>query len=222
MNRKRMILILAPLAVAAFAGSYFLAGMFGVGSAPPPPESAKAPAVGQLHTSEPSEGGGAADVPRARERQLEQLIKDLKAKTAQRDRELKQLEQDRQRLALAQRDLDTLLRQFRELRTQITEAAGKLNVKCKQFEGRLVQIEAVERRNLRDMAGVYDRMDSTAAGKIITSWCQGGRIDDAVKLLHFMGDRQAANLLAAIADEPLAAQLTERLKRIQDTAPAEG
>lgn len=216
MSKKKLIIILAPLALVSLVGSYFVAGLLGVGQAPPPdPGGASEPAA-----EDASRGGAGEGAPqvvlRPNEQLLQQLITELKAKTRQRDAELAALAEQRERLELARKNLGERVAALKELRTEMTTAHGSLREKYQQLQSWLVRIDAVERRNLKRLATVYDRMDSGASSEIVAQWCQTGRVDDAVKLLYFMGDRQAANLLAEMSDRSLAARLTERLKRVQD------
>ena len=47
-----------------------------------------------------------------------------------------------------------------------------------------------------------------------------GRMDTAVRILSQMKDRQAAQVLAAIGDPALAAQLTDKVRLLRRAAPA--
>ena len=74
------------------------------------------------------------------------------------------------------------------------------------------------------LAATYDKMDAASASKILTNMSQaqsgeyggGGNLNDAVKILHYMGERTKAKLLAELAaSEPeLAAYFCKKLKQV--------
>jgi flagellar motility protein MotE (MotC chaperone) len=70
------------------------------------------------------------------------------------------------------------------------------------------------------MAATYDKMNPASAGTILTNMSKAktGSPNDAVKILHYMGDRTKANLLAELANsEPvLAAYFCQKLKQITE------
>lgn len=72
-----------------------------------------------------------------------------------------------------------------------------------------------EQASLKKVAMMYDAMAADAAAKIFIRLSQDNLSDTAVRLLAVMKDRQAAKVLAEIANqEPdLAAQLTEKLRK---------
>ena len=85
-----------------------------------------------------------------------------------------------------------------------------------------VEVAQAEKANLILIAATYDKMKPDGASKILTNLSKmqtGSRSDnlnDAVKILHYMGERTRANLLAELTtSEPqLAALLCQRLKQI--------
>ena len=74
------------------------------------------------------------------------------------------------------------------------------------------------KNNLISIAATYDKMEPEPAGIILASISQArdGSSDDAVKILHYMGDRTKGELLAGLAgSEPeLAAYFCKKLKQI--------
>ena len=83
-----------------------------------------------------------------------------------------------------------------------------------------IEISELEKKNLLSISASYDKMDSVSAGKILANMTQGqnGSVNDAVKILYYMGERSKAKLLASLADnEPsLAAYFSQKLKTLTE------
>jgi len=85
-----------------------------------------------------------------------------------------------------------------------------------------VEIAKSEKANLMSTAATYDKMAPASASKILVSLSKmqtasgGSNLDDPTKILHYMGERTRAKLLAELAtSEPkLAAILCQKLKQI--------
>ena len=82
----------------------------------------------------------------------------------------------------------------------------------------VIEIEALERTNLQRLAGTYEKMDATQAGKIMLSMAANNQLQDAVKFLYYMNDRNAGKLLGEIGStQPdIAGVLSLQLKRVKE------
>ncbi|MBN1973738.1 MAG: hypothetical protein JW787_08875 [Sedimentisphaerales bacterium] len=158
------------------------------------------------------------------EQQLNNLIHELRKKMQDYDKKLENLQVREQRLQLTQDILKQDIEKLNNL--QIELASITANIKSEQdklIKSRL-EIEQEEANNLASIAATYDKMDSSSASVIISNMCTVpdsgstgiSSFDDAVKILHFMGDRTKAKLLADLASSKpeLAADLSRRLKQI--------
>jgi flagellar motility protein MotE (MotC chaperone) len=85
-----------------------------------------------------------------------------------------------------------------------------------KLEKSRIRITQEEKVNLKHTASIYEKMDSASGGRILVGMCESLQTDDAVKILHYMGERPAAKILGEIPDKAMAAQLTEMLKRIRE------
>jgi flagellar motility protein MotE (MotC chaperone) len=126
------------------------------------------------------------------------------------------------------KDIDDL----NNLRTEVSSMIARLKEERDKLLKTRLEISQAEKGNLTTVAAAYDKMDATSASKILASMCTGGvtqkqdgqvrlwatGFDDAVKILHYMGERTKAKLLAELVNtEPkLAASLCERLKQINE------
>lgn len=159
------------------------------------------------------------------QKQLKELIFEVREKVAEYDEKLEQLELREQRASkiheLAQKDIAEL----EKLRLDISTSIKTLKSEQKKLDESLINIDKIEQMNLKDIAETYNKMDSDSAGKIFVNMSQmpdkEGEMsfDDAAKILYYMEDRPKAKLLAALSNsEPkLAAFLSKRLKMIVET-----
>lgn len=76
--------------------------------------------------------------------------------------------------------------------------------------------------NLKKMAAVFDGMPAENVSSVFEQLVKNKRTDAVVSLMNAMKERQAAKVLANIAttNAELAADLTDRLKRLKTTKPA--
>ena len=74
-----------------------------------------------------------------------------------------------------------------------------------------------ENANLKKMAGVFDSMPTENVAKVFAQLVKNKKTTAVVSLMNAMKERQAAKVLAAIADSnpELAADLSDRLKRLK-------
>jgi flagellar motility protein MotE (MotC chaperone) len=90
------------------------------------------------------------------------------------------------------------------------------------LQKRQTELEATERKNIAQIAKVYESMAPESAARIIQQMADSGRLDTAVKVLSQMRERQAAGILDQITDAGLAGQLTERLRGVKRTPAVSG
>ena len=152
------------------------------------------------------------------EKQLKSLVYEVREKIEDYNVRLKELDLREQRLKMAQDALRKDIEEMSSLRVELASAVSTLKTEQDNLLKSKVEIEKIEQENLQLMAATYDKMDSDAAGKIISNMIQtqrqGNGFDDAVKILYYMTERTKANVLASIADtEPaVSAIICQRLK----------
>ena len=158
--------------------------------------------------------------------QLKSLIHDIREKTNEYDTKIQALELRKQRLELVQNELQADIEKLDKLREELSSLTAGLRAEHDKLLKTRVEINNNEKTNLVAIAATYDKMDSSSAGKILSSICTSGssqdhkskNMDDAVKILYYMTERTKAKLLAEmVTSEPkLAAVLCQRLKRITE------
>jgi len=236
---KKQIIIMAAAGLLSFAGTFVLA-WFTRGGAPAESRAGEpnqsAATARQTEPNLPLQQAGLAGNTEAvenekkrvmTEKQLKYLVYDVREKSAEYNKKLRDLEQSEERLQITQQVLKKDVNELNNLRVELASTIACLKEeRDRLFDSRL-KISEAEGKNLTSIAATYDKMDSASAGKILANMCGAqdgkisgsiGNIDDAVKILHYMAERTKAKVLAEIAgSEPkLAAILSQRLKQIYE------
>ena len=234
---KKLIIITAAAGLASFAGAFVLGWLTEPPSVSVPDESAQPTLAGAETVSElPRPGvsmagavGSASDSGKKAmtEKQLKNLVFEVREKMQEYNDKLQSLEVWEQRLQRAQDTLKEDIKNLNDLRVELTLiVTGLKDERDKLLKSRL-EVAQTEKDNLILIAATYDNMDASSAGKIFISMCtsqtqpdkvdsQSSGFDEAVKILYYMTERTKAKLLAAlVTSEPnLAALLCQRLKQI--------
>lgn len=236
MSKKKIIIVGAAGLVsfgAMFALSWFTAG----------PSKARGDAAneqvvagmeGDLKSPHP-QAGALGDIDTSRsgqkksmtEKQLRNLVYEVREKMGQYNNKLQALGVREQRLQVAQDLLKEDIENLNNLRVELVSIVAGLKEERDKLLASRVEIGKTEKSNLISIAAAYDKMDSESAGKIILSMCLskaqtgevvvgGDSFEDAVKILHFMTERTKAKLLAELvnSESKLAAILCQKLKQI--------
>jgi len=166
------------------------------------------------------------------EKQLKELVYEVRQKIQEYEKKLNGLEKRRYRLETTQQAMKEDIKRLNDLRVELATMVQRLKSERERLLSSIIEVRKTEKENLAALAAAYDRMDSSSAGKILTNMCiehqekEGKKIiggkntnmSDAVKILYYMGERTKANLLAELVkSEPqLTAVLCENLKRIKE------
>jgi flagellar motility protein MotE (MotC chaperone) len=213
MSGKMKIVMVSGAALASF-GAMMAVSM--LGNKPPPHRAADA---NSLHAASAALADGAA--PEAgrftpKERQLEELIRQVQGKIIECRQKEDALTEREGRLTLTQEMLKKQTKDLDNEMVRLLARQSSLAQEQEKLDKSRVRIAQEEKVNLKHTASIYEKMDSTSGGRILVGMCESRQIDDAVKILHYMGERPAAKILAEVPDKALAAQLTEMLKRIRE------
>jgi len=242
---KKKIMITAVAGLLSFCGSFFLSQLGGGTRGLAGPDQ-----VGNSVTREQGPAGGAAtEAPESTpnvaglagartggrvngitEKQLTDLVYQVRATIQQYEQRIQGLEERELRLGAVQAGLNRDIEKLEQTRLELAAMIERLRNERERLMKTRVEIDLTEKQNLITIAAAYDRMDSSSASKILTSMCASADTDaqsrvfggkesnmaDAVKILHYMNDRTKASCLAEMAGtEPkLAAAICERLKQI--------
>lgn len=73
------------------------------------------------------------------------------------------------------------------------------------------KVDPNEQKNTERLAVMYEAMPPETAAKLFQEMADGGKMENAVKVLVQMRERQAGKVIAEIPDRTLAAQLVDRI-----------
>jgi seryl-tRNA synthetase len=227
---KKLIIMIAAAGLISFAGAFAFSWF---NKAPTPSQNPKPneqvsagreiePALRQLPAAGSSIAMADSKMKRnLTEKQLSDLIYQVRDKIQEYTDKLQTLELREQRLQMTQNMLKKDIEELNKLRVELSSIVARLKEQRDMLENSRVKIAEAEKNNLLSIAATYDKMDAASAGKILTNMSQtqngqGSGFDDAVKILHFMAERTKAKLLAelAVSDPKLAWDFCQRLKQI--------
>lgn len=238
MSKKRII-IMAAAGLVSFGGALVIGWLTGSGQSIEPnqvtvtgQESKLKPALASIGIPSITRTGETSTKTATMERQLQDFIIDVREKMREYNSKLQSLQTREQRLQMTQDVLKKDIDDLNNLRTEVSSMIARLKEERDKLLKTRLEISQAEKGNLTTVAAAYDKMDASSASKILASMCTGGvtqkqdgqvrlwatGFDDAVKILHYMGERTKAKLLAELVNtEPkLAASLCERLKQINE------
>jgi chromosome segregation ATPase len=232
---KKLIIIMAGAGLLSFSGAFVLARLTkSTATASPSQPAQSTTAGGQAELKVPYQQADAIGTigmeeqtdKTLAERQLKELIFDVREKMQEYDQKLQSIEKREQRLQIAQETLRKDIEELDNLRVELSSAVVSLKNERDRLQKSRLEIDKAEKTNLLSIAATYDKMDASSASQILTNMCTsqvskigGGMqnsMDDAVKILHYMTERTKAKLLAElVTTEPkLAAVLCQRLKQV--------
>jgi len=159
-------------------------------------------------------GGKQAKI-RLSEQQLNELIRQLHSRIREFEQKQQELNEREQRIEITQKQLDQRAEKLQTLRMELVGPINTLKGLLAEMHKTQIAITRQETENLRHIASIYDTMDSTSSSEIFTEMCTNNQMDDAVKLLTFMSERKAGQVLAEMKDKTLAARLSQRLKSVK-------
>ena len=236
--KKKKILIAAAAGLVSFSGAFVFGWLSqpdsastednqsnvlaGVGQHETVP---KPPWLGLENSEEIGQVSDSAKMAMTR-KQLKNLILEIREKDRDYVTRVQALELKKQRLEEVQKGLKADIEKLDKLRDELSSLTAGLRAEQDKLLKTRLEIKDNEKTNLIALAATYDKMDSSSAGKILSSICASGssptlksqNMDDAVKILYYMGERPKAKVLAElVGSEPkLAAVLSQRLKRITE------
>jgi flagellar motility protein MotE (MotC chaperone) len=230
-NKKRIIMMAVAGVVsfsAALGVSIFLGkGSAGTGDVNTPPEAGSAAsASGEGLFPLPQQRPAASEDKKVFiEKQLSGMVYDVREKMRQYETKLEELQQQEDRMKVAEDTLKKDVEQLDNLRVELSTKVASLKDEREKLLASRVKVSQTEKANLVSVAGTYDKMDAASASKIMINMSKmteqgqaGNGLEEAVKILYYMTDRTKAKVLAEmVTTEPkLAALVSGRLKKITE------
>lgn len=153
------------------------------------------------------------------ERQLQHLISDIRNKIKDhRDRQ-KALDTQADRIEISRLSMQEDIDRLNELQSKLNLTLAKIHQKEAALKNTLTEIGTLEKNNFQRLASTYEKMDTTQAGRIMTTMATSNQLQDSVKILYYMNERMAGKLLAEIATKKpeLASLICMKLKYVKES-----
>ena len=152
------------------------------------------------------------------EKQLKLLVQSLRTRITEYDKKEQDIVVRQQQVQSAQDMLLKDVNDLNTLRVQLAGEAAAIKEDRLKLENAQIAIKSDELANLKKTATIYDKMDTASAAKILINMCTSRQIEDAVKILNYMSERNAAKVLGEIGttDPKIATDLCQMLKRLKE------
>ena len=152
------------------------------------------------------------------EKQLQNLIHEIRSRMQEYRSKEQYFEEETQRIDIARQGLQQEVDRLVLLREKVAVSLQQLSREKETLEASLVKINGVEKTNFQHLASTYDKMDTKNAGRILMTMASGPQVQDAVKILYYMNERTAAEVLGEIGNTrpETAVMLSLQLKRVQE------
>jgi len=152
------------------------------------------------------------------ERQLQHLITNIRSKLKDhRDRQ-RTMDTQAKRIEISRLSMQEDIDRLNELQSKLNLTLAQIHQKEAALKDTLTEIDALEKNNFQRLASTYEKMDTTQAGRIMTTMATSNQLQDSVKILYYMNERMAGKLLAEIATKKpeLASLICMQLKHVKE------
>lgn len=229
---KKLLMIAGILGIVGFVAAFALSFFFGQKTKP----LQQMQTVQQQMNSQDQSEDADLDKPvikkeenalstKLKEHQLQGLIHDVREKVREYEKKMGDLNENEKRLTVAQKSLQKDIESLSKLRVELASLTADLKQQRKILLDTRIKIQRSEQENFQRIAATYDTMEVDGAAKIFTNMSklntsESKGLDDVVKILYYMEDRNKAGVLAQLVNtEPkLAALLSQELKKIKEVA----
>ncbi len=144
------------------------------------------------------------------EKQLDELIRDVRARLQQLDRRERSLNEREKRLAMATEHLKKQSENLEKLRVELLSAITPLKTAKEDLLKLRTIIKDQEVENLKSAAKMYTKMDPANAAKVILAMYNSKQADQAAKIIHFMPEKSWAAIMDEIKESGRAAEIIDR------------
>jgi flagellar motility protein MotE (MotC chaperone) len=152
------------------------------------------------------------------EKQLESMIFELREKMRDARKREKDLEVQEERIKAASEEIKGDLEKLNALRTELAATVSQIKQEREAMGKDQLTISAAETVKLQQIASIHDKMDPASGATLLLNMVTNKRIDDAVQILNYMQERNAAKVLSEMVnkDPKVATMLCERLKKVRE------
>jgi len=154
------------------------------------------------------------------EKNLQNLIYDIREKLNDYHYREKHLDEQEKRIETARKALQEDIDQLNTLFIQITAVLSNLKQKEADIKNSLIEIDTIERENIKRIAKRYDAMEPSEATKIFINMNNSNQLDDVVMIINYMKPKKSAGVLGEFAKNPktteLAGIVSIKMKQIKE------
>jgi flagellar motility protein MotE (MotC chaperone) len=218
MSGKKFLLILGALAVVSLGVSTVLSLLLGGRGAAGTGQGARAGKPLSKSEALLAQLAAAGEPKRLlpTQSQLEETVRDLRARIAEYEHKRQLLDERDKRVAQAEENLKRRAKEVEKLRMELIGPLTRLKDAVADLQRQQKVVAKQEKANFQRIAATFEKMETTKGGAMLAGMCENGQTDDVVKILYYMNERSSAKLLAEIPDQALAAKLTGLMKKIQE------
>lgn len=197
------------LAAVSFAASFFVTNRF---TAVPPEgvllttEAEKIPVDPEaLLLNSMAQATGEEMTPK--ERQLDELIREVRAKMKDLERRERRLNEREKRLATSSEQLKAQIRKLTDLKVELAAAIGPLRAARQEIRRYHVLITSQEMANIETAAKMWEKMEPANAARLIVEMWQTKQGDAATKIFHMLSDKSKAAVMDQLKGENLGPEI---------------
>ncbi|MBN1556146.1 MAG: hypothetical protein JXA11_15505 [Phycisphaerae bacterium] len=201
------------LALVGFGVSYFATNFFTA----PPPRGTLLSADGETIPIDPdvillntmANASGAAMSPK--EQQLDDLIREVRAKLKELERRERRLVEREKRLSTASDQLKAQIKNLNDLKVELASAIGPLRAERQKMKQYRALITSQEVANVEAAAKMWEKMEPSNAARLLVEMWQTRQEQAATKIFRVLSDKAKA----AIMDELNGAKIGPDILRQQ-------
>ncbi len=216
MGKKKMIIILAALAVVSFGVSYGVTHLTVKSKGQPATAPAGVAQTPGESKGLPAELADAVPSLSSNDKQVQDWSRELRAKMDDLKKRELDLDQRERRVAMAEEILKKDVEKLEEARIRLMTPLENIKRAQEELKASRLVVSTHEMANLKRSASYFEKMEAAKAAAQIESMCTNKQEDDAAKILHFMSDRAAGKLLGEMTDRTLGSKLLDKMKKIKE------
>lgn len=155
-----------------------------------------------------------------KERQLDDLIREVRAKLKELERRERRLNEREKRLATASDQLKSQIRRLSDLKVELATAIGPLRSARQDIRRYRVLITSQEVANIAAAAKMWEKMEPANAARLMIEMWNTKQGQAATKIFHMLSDKSKAAVMDELKSEPLAPEIIRQQLRVIRENPA--
>jgi len=142
-----------------------------------------------------------------KERQLDELIREVRAKIKELERRERRLSEREKRLATASDQLKSQIQKLTDLKVELATAIGPLRAARQDMRRYRVLITSQEVANIEAAAKMWEKMEPANAARLMVEMWQTKQGQAATKIFHTLSDKSKAAVMDELKGERLGPEI---------------